>query len=299
LNRRALLSGGTAVIAAAPFSRNAKAQAGHNLAPRRGGELQFGLDGAAIVRFVLDPHDSSFAPHNRVFRSIYDSLVELRDDQSVGPWLARSFEVAPDGLSYTFVLRDDVVFHDGTRFDAAAVKANLDRIADRANALIAQPDIGPYAGAVVLAPHVVRIRLATPFAPLLRNLSKTTAGIISPTALDQYGETIGQNPVGTGPFRFAGLTQGVEIRVERFDAYNWAPPNAAHNGPALLDAIVFCNVPEKAVRVAALQSRQVHAADGIPPQNIVGFQRDGAFRLVQRELLNNNFTLYLNAAKAP
>ncbi len=285
----------------APFVLPARAQGPATAGtPRAGGELVFGLDGAAVASFILDPHDSGFAPHNRVFRSIYDSLVVLLPDQSVGPWLALSWEISPDRKSYTFRLRTDVTFHDGTRFDAAAVKANLDRIGDRAaRPLTALPDIGPYAGTEVLAPDTVRINLSEPFAPLLRNLSKTTLGIISPAALARHGAAIAQNPVGSGPFRFVSLVQGVEIKLERYPGYRWAPPGAAHQGPAHLERLTFKNVPEEATRVAAVQSRQVHAADGIPPQNVVSFKSNPAFRLLEKELLNNNYTLYLNHTKAP
>jgi peptide/nickel transport system substrate-binding protein len=75
-------------------------------APRSGGELQIALDGAAVVKFVLDPHDSGFAPHNRVFRPIFDSLVVLLPDQTVGPWLATSWDISPDRKIYTFRASD-------------------------------------------------------------------------------------------------------------------------------------------------------------------------------------------------
>jgi peptide/nickel transport system substrate-binding protein len=267
--------------------------------PKPGGELVFALDGAAVVTFLLDPHNSGFAPHNRVFRSIFDSLVVLRPDQSVGPWLAQSWQVAPDQKSYTFKLRGGVTFHDGTPFDAASVKANLDRISDPKNALVALPDIGPYAGADVLAPDTVRINLSEPFAPLLRNLSKTTLGIVSPAAVAKYGATFGQNPVGTGPFRFVSLIQGTEIRLARNEDYQWAPDGASHQGPAYLERLTFKNVPEEATRVAALQSRQVHAADTIPPQALAALRADPTFRVLDKELLNNNYALYPNIARAP
>jgi peptide/nickel transport system substrate-binding protein len=267
--------------------------------PRPGGELQFALDGAAVVQFVLDPHNSGFAPHNRVFRSIYDCLVVLLPDQTVGPWLARSWQISADQTVYTFTLRNDVTFHDGTRFDAAAVKTNLDRIANPNNALVALPDIGSYQRAEVLADDTVRITLSEPFTPLLRNLSKTTLGIVSPAALARNGDAIGSNPVGSGPFRFVSMVQGTEIRLARNPDYRWAPASATHGGPAYLDGLLFRNVPEEATRVASLQSRQVHAADGIPPQYIQALKSDPGLRLLQKELLNNNYTLYPNVARAP
>jgi peptide/nickel transport system substrate-binding protein len=291
-----LITGG-GLVAAGLSASDARGQPAP--APRPGGELQFALDGAAVVKFVLDPHNSGFAPHNRVFRSIFDSLVVLLPDQTVGPWLARSWSIGPDQKTYTFTLRTDVKFHDGTNFDATAVKANLDRIKDPKNALVAGPDIGPYAGAEVLAADTLRVTLTEPFAPLLRNLSKTTLGIISPAALTRYRETIGQNPVGTGPFRFVSLVQGTEIRLAKNPDYQWAPSTASHAGPAYLDGLMFKNVPEESTRVAALQSRQVHAADTIPPQDIVAFKADPGLRLLQKELLNLNYTLYPNVAKAP
>lgn len=295
LHRRQL-----ATLFAAPLLLPAGARAQATSTPKPGGELAFGLDGAAVSSFVLDPHDSGFAPHNRVFRSIYDSLVVLLPDQNVGPWLATAWEISPDRRSYTFTLRRGVTFHDGTPFNAAAVKANLDRVADaQSRPLTALPDIGPYAGSEVLAEDRVRIDLHRPFEPLLRNLSKTTLGIISPAALAKHGAAIAQNPVGTGPFRFVSLVQGVEIVLERNPDYRWAPPTAAHEGPAYLQRLVFRNVPEEATRVAALQSRQVHAADGIPPQNIAVLRSASGFRLVEKELLNLNYTLYLNLNKAP
>jgi len=266
---------------------------------QNGGELVVAFDGAAIVKFGLDPHNSLFAPHNRVFRSIYDNLVVLQPDQTVGPWLAKSWEISPDRKSYTFQLRTDVTFHDGTPFNAAAVKANFDRLRDPHNALYSATEIGPFASAEVLADDKVKITLTEPFAPLLRNLSSTKLSIVSPAAVAKHGDLFGQNPVGTGPFRFAGLTQGSEIRLERNPDYHWAPSGAEHDGPAYLDKLIFKNVPEQATRLAALQSGQVQAADLIPSQYIQVVKSDPNLHFLQKELLNTNYALFLNSAKAP
>lgn len=267
--------------------------------PRKGGDLVFVFDGGAQTRIGLDPHNSGFAPLNRVIRSIYDNLTVLNADGTVAPWLAESWEVSPDGKTYLFTLKQGVTFHDGTPFDAAAVKGNFDRLADPKSALYSRADIGAFAGSRVVDPHTIEISLKEPFAPLLRNLSMTKLSIVSPAAVAKYGDVYAQNPVGTGPFRFVGLVPGTEIRLERNPDYDWAPASAGRQGAAWLDKLTFRNVPEEATRVAVIQSGQAHGADLVPPQNIPKFKSDPDFHLLQKELLETNYSLALNVAKAP
>jgi peptide/nickel transport system substrate-binding protein len=270
--------------------------------PVAGGDLVFAFDGAAITQFALDPHKSLFAPHHRVIRSIFDSLVVALPGHRFGPWLARSWEVGADGKSYTFHLRDDVTFHDGTRFDAAAVKFNFDRIKDPANALLALSDIGPYESTVVVDDFTARVQFSQPFAPFLANLSKSSLGMVSPAAARaarQDGDQFPSHPVGTGPFRFKSLDPGTEIVLERNPDYHWAPEGAGHQGPAWLERITFKNVPEEATRVAVLESGQAGAVDLVPPQNLAALRSSDDFHVVTGELLNHNYSLYLNVLRDP
>jgi len=268
-------------------------------APKSGGELLVAFDGTASASFILDPHNCGFAPQARVVRSIFDNLVVLQEDQSLAPWLATSWEISRDRKQYTFNLRQDVLFHDGTTFDAAAVQANFDRIKNPANALSSLPQLGGYAGATVLAPYQVRIEFSEPFEPFLHNLSATGLAIVSPAATAKYGKLFGQNPVGSGPFKFVSLTPGTEIRLTKNADYQWAPQNAAHRGPAYVEQLIFQNVPEQLTRVAALQSGQVQVADLIPSQNIAGFKSDPDFVFLQKEMLDTNYALWPNIAKPP
>ncbi|MDB4974212.1 MAG: peptide transporter [Myxococcaceae bacterium] len=269
------------------------------LVPQVGGDLVFAFDGAAVSQFVLDPHKSAFAPHHRILRSLFDSLVVLLPEQQFGPWLARSWQVSSDGLRYTFVLREDVTFHDGTRFDAAAVKANLDRIADPANALLSAADLGPYAGADVLDAFTVVVRLKQPYAPLLAQLSKSTLGMQSPAALQKYGADVGQHPVGSGPFKLSSITHGTEVVLERNEHYRWPPAETKYRGAPRLARIAFKNVPEEATRMAVLLNGQAGAVDVVPPQNLLALRRSSEYRVLSAELLNANYSLYLNVARAP
>jgi peptide/nickel transport system substrate-binding protein len=267
--------------------------------PHVGGELVFGFDGASNTQFALDPHNSAFAPHARIIRSIFDSLVVLLPGHRFGPWLAKSWEISADGRSYTFHLRDDVKFHDGTRFDAAAVKYNLDRIKEPKNAFYGLSDIGSYESATVVDDFTVLVQFSRPYAAFLANLSKPSLGIVSPAAAEKLGEAFRLNPVGTGPFKFKSITPGTEIALERNSDYRWGPAGAAHTGPAWLERLTFKNVPEEATRVAVLENGQAGAVDLIPPQNLVQLRSSRKFHLVERELLNHNYSLYLNILRGP
>jgi peptide/nickel transport system substrate-binding protein len=289
----------TSLLASTAFLATAIGRA--KATPKPGGELSVAFDGTTGASFSLDPHGQygRFAPQARIMRSIYDSLVVLQPDQSVAPWLATSWQISPDRKQYTFQLRQGVVFHDGTKFDAAAVKANFDRIKSPANALLSLPQIGPYTGATVVSPYVVQVDFSEPFEPFLHNLSATGLAIVSPTAVATYGKALGQHPTGTGPFRFDSLTPGSEIRLLKNAGYQLAPANAAHSGPAYVDRLTFSNVPEQLTRVAALQSGQVQVADLIPSQNIAEFKADPDFVFLEKEMLDTNYALQLNGSKAP
>lgn len=267
--------------------------------PHSGGELVFGFDGTATTQFAFDPHKCAFAPHARIIRSLFDSLVVLLPEHRFGAWLAKSWDISADGLDYTFHLRNDVKFHDGTRFDAAAVKFNLDRIKDPKGAYYALTDIGPYDSSKVIDDFTVQVHLSQPYAAFLANLSKPTLGMVSPTAAQKQGDAFALNPVGTGPFKFKSLTPGTELALERNPDYRWEPAEAAHAGPAWLERLTFKNVPEEGTRVAVLENGQAGAVDLIPPQNIVQFQKSDRFHLIQRELLNHNYALYLNTEHEP
>jgi peptide/nickel transport system substrate-binding protein len=267
--------------------------------PASGGSLVYAFDGAAITQFNLDPHKSAFAPHHRIIRSIFDSLIVALPEHRFGPWLARSWDVSADGMTYTFHLRNDVKFHDATRFDAQAVKFNLDRIKNPKNGLLAVSDLGPYDSTLVVDDFTAQVKLSQPYAAFLANLSKSSLGMVSPLAVSKYGDDFPNHPVGTGPFAFESMQAGTEVVVARNAAYRWPPSGAAHTEAPWLDRIVFKNVPEEATRVAVLENGQADASDLIPPQNVLSLRSSPRFHLISAELLNQNYSLYLNLGREP
>ncbi len=145
--------------------------------------------------------------HDRRHQVVLRGPLRLRQGLKVRNVLAESYETSPDGLVYTFKLREGVKFHDGTTFDAAAVKANLDRVLDPENHLARYNQFNRIKTIEVLSPTSLRITLKEPFGPFINSLAHASAAIISPTALKKYGKDIAFHPVGTGPFTFVDWKQ--------------------------------------------------------------------------------------------
>ncbi len=172
----------------------------------------------------IDPHimndDKAVIP----IRQIYDTLL-YRDPQTKDfvPGLATSWIVSEDSLSYTFKLREDVRFHDGTIFNAQAVASNLDRIIS-ANVGRASKLLGPYSQYRIINDYTIQLVLREPYAPLLDALSQVYLGIASPAAFGQYSPNRYQfHQVGTGPFALEDYVPGERITLKRNPLYTWGP----------------------------------------------------------------------------
>ncbi|SEL71136.1 ABC transporter substrate-binding protein [Paenibacillus sp. OK003] len=262
-----------------------------------GGNLTYAL---ATSPDTLDPHRSGLAVTVRAIRTIYDNLVVQLPDGSIKPWLAKEWSVSEDGKSYTFKLREDVKFHDGTPFNAEAVKFNLDRVIDpttkAANSLAL---IRPYSSSEVIDEYTIKVNLEQPSQAFLGNLSQALLGIVSPTAAKKYGDQLGKNPVGTGPYTFVKWDENADIVVAKNKDYNWAPATVENEGAPHIDTITFKIVPEEATRIGSVQSKQVLAAETVPPQNIAALKNDPNQQLLQANTVGLPYTLFFNLRKAP
>ncbi|MEI2283697.1 ABC transporter substrate-binding protein [Paenibacillus polysaccharolyticus] len=276
----------------------AQASAGGGQAGKaEGGNLTFAL---ATSPDTLDPHRSGLAVAVRAIRTIYDNLVVQLPDGSIKPWLAKEWSVSKDGKSYTFKLREDVKFHDGTPFNAEAVKYNLDRVIDPATkAANSLALIRPYSSSEVIDEYTIKVNLNAPSQAFLGNLSQALLGIVSPTAAKKYGDKLGKNPVGTGPYTFVKWDENADIVVAKNKDYNWGPETVENKGVPHIDTITFKIVPEEATRIGSVQSKQVLAAETVPPQNIAALKSDPNQQLLQANTVGLPYTLFFNLRKAP
>ena len=151
---------------------------------------------------TYDPRVTQTRHEEQVIVQVFDQLVAADENGKLFPGLATSWTVAPDNKSVTLKLREDVKFHDGTPFNAEAVKFTFDTIVDPKTGSQGAVDmLGPYEGSDVLGPFEIRVRYKRPFADAVSSFAENELSPVSPTAVQKLGNTgFAQAPVGTGPF---------------------------------------------------------------------------------------------------
>jgi peptide/nickel transport system substrate-binding protein len=283
--------------AAGPAPASEPSAAEGDTTPRSGGVLNYALVDEPTL---LDPNLSSLRSDQIVFFSIYDCLVALDPEtQEFVPWLATSWERSDDGLTYTFTLREDVTFHDGTPFNAEAVKFNFDRVHNPDLVSRATAPFGSYGSAEVVDEYTVRINLVEPIAAFLDYVSFSYR-MISPAAVQQYGDAdFGRNPVGTGPFKFVEWVAADHILLEKNPDYNWGPATALHQGPAYLDQINFRMIPESGTRMGMLENGDIQVAVNVPSIEAERLKEDSEFQLIVGYVPGLPFHFALNSTKPP
>jgi peptide/nickel transport system substrate-binding protein len=184
--------------------------------------------------------------------TVFDTLVTVRDDGRILPRLALSLTPSDDLTEWRAMLRDDVVFHDGSPFDAAAVAGHFNRLLDPENRCSCRAFLGPMQRVSAVSAHEVVFELSAPWAALPAVLGEPSlvSLIGSPTARTD-ADTFNRLPIGTGPYRFVEWRPGESIAVARFDQY-W--DSAA---PASFDAVTFRVLPDQQARFAALRAGDV------------------------------------------
>lgn len=223
----------------------------------------------------LDPHAVSATYMQWFGRFVFDNLVYLDAAGKATPWLAKSWEISPDGLSYTFHLRDDVTFSDGAKFNADAVLANLEHMRDpETRSPLAGRYIAPYDRGEVIDEFTFRAHLREPYAPFLDVLAQSWLAIVSPKAIRENPRGLAFAPVGSGPFILESYTRQQSLKLVRRTDYHWAPDYLRHHGPAYLDCIEVDIIPEAMVRSSALSSGQHELTLDLPPQSAGSLRND-------------------------
>jgi len=267
--------------------------------------LGFDLDG------TLDPQVTNYDSTIRVTLNICEPLVWMPTATEFIPGLADSWDISEDGTEYTFHLKQGVTFHDGTPFNADAVKFTFDRVvsADQ-QAAGATPTVspvitpgqghdqlGPYDHSEVIDDQTIKVVLKTPFAPFLSGLNGYL-GIVSPTAVNTMGlEAFARAPVGTGPYKFKEWVEADHVTLEKNPDYNWGSSGFANAGAPYFDDLQLQIIDDAAVRTGTVTSGETQYIDTIDPLQYEDLSSNSDVVVIKQGQPGSGYTLLLNLSR--
>ncbi|WP_163541057.1 TIGR04028 family ABC transporter substrate-binding protein [Occultella kanbiaonis] len=227
------------------------------------------VTGGTLVYLEHQPHNTlyppaaGFYPNGGLVNNITDRLV-YQDPQTLEfePWIATDWEVNADATQYTFNLRGDVTFSDGSPLDATVVAANFDLygLGDPDRALTVSEAVNNYASSEVVDADTVIFNFSAPAPGFLQAASTINSGLVSAGTLEgafeDYGPGNGENVIGSGPFVITAEEIGTSVTLTAREDYAWAPESLQNQGRPYVDEVQVTVTPEDSVRVGALTSGQ-------------------------------------------
>ncbi|RJG40455.1 ABC transporter substrate-binding protein [Mesorhizobium sp. DCY119] len=242
--------------------------------PKAGGTLNVALQRQADC---IDPQQSNYGYGSVDGRQLVDSLTDqsYAEPTKIVPWLAKSWEISDDAKTFTFHLRDDVTFSDGSPLDSAVVKRNFEVLTTFPGAAG-----GAYLKGItsIKTPdaHTVRIAFNAPNVPFLQATSTAELGIVSQSTLDKTADRrCAEGVVGAGPFVIEKVIFNEQATFAKRVGYNWASELRGHQGEAYLDKVVYRIVSEGTARSGALQAGQVDVIQNVTFDDVPVLEQAG------------------------
>lgn len=258
--------------------------------------LVFGRGGDSVS---LDPAIVTDGESFKVTQNLFETLLNFGEqDTTIQPGLAKDWSISEDGLTYTFQLQEGIKFHDGTDFNAEAVVKNVNRWKGGTeddfyyfNSMFKAEGKDIIADVKAEGDYTVVFTLSRQQAPFLKNLAMSPFGIASPTAFEAAGDKFGDEPVGTGPFKFVDWKRNDSITIEKFADY-W------QEGLPKLDKVIFRSIPDNSARLNDLVAGNIDLADGINPSDGATIESNAALQLIERPSMNIGY-LGLTSTRKP
>src|ERR1041385_3369081 len=222
---------------------------------------------------ILDPTLARTFVGRIVFAGLCDKLFDLDERLNVVPMLATSYSWSADHRALTLKLRHGVTFHDGEKFDAAAVKYNIQRHKTMPGSN-RRGEVAPVESVDVVDPLTARLTLSAPFAPLLAQLTDRAGMMVSPKAAKAAGEKFGAQPVCSGPFRFVERIAQDRIVLERYPGY-W------NKAEVHFDRIVYLPIVDATVRLANLRAGQLDFIERMAASDVPSMKGDARFKIAK------------------
>lgn len=269
-----------------------------------GGEESDGPDGESDVLVEgldsdpdnLDIHELTRVPEVMVAASLHDSLFVYDFDLELQPHLATEYEVNDDATEFTFTLRDDVTFHDGTEFDAEIAVWNMERHLDLSPVAW---ELGPVDTVQETGESEMTFFMEDSHPFLINYLPGPQKGFTTPNAIDEYGEQYGaEGVVGTGPLQLDEWRRDDEIRLSRFDEYDWAPDYLDHEGSANFEEYRVRIIPEETTLLNEVTVGDVDGTPFIAPDDVSDVEEHENTQIERVEDAHPHF-LHMNIEREP
>ncbi len=237
---------------------------------------------------TLDPINTDIGEAVNVIVNIYDTLVTYDDRTAeLVPGLAESWEHSEDGLTWTFQIRDNVKFHDGTSLTADVVKTSFDRLLQADHPLV-YDKARPYQASYNMIKEVrsdgersVIFILDRPSAIFLKNLTMFPASIVSPTAVQERGEKFAERPCGTGPFQMVAWDRDQKLVLGAFQDHWRGPPGVDH--------LIFVPVQENQTRIEQLKRGEIQIADNLSGFDVESLASRADITVQSQDVLNTAY----------
>jgi peptide/nickel transport system substrate-binding protein len=250
---------------------------------------------------TLDPQTTNAAVSRMILRYAADTLVSMDPAGSgkISDGLAKSWQVSPNGLQWTFDLKPGVKFQNNDVVDAPAVVASFKRAMNPATKVgTAATVIKPIKQVHAEGTSKVVFNLNYPYSLFLQNLADPAASIVDAKAATSAGKGFDRAPVLSGPWQVTDWTSGDHITLTRNPGYAWGPAYAG-TGPAKFGKLNFRIIPDAATQVAALQSGEIQELTAVPTANMKTFDGNSSFTSYKYLRPGVGLFLEFNVTKAP
>ena len=222
---------------------------------------------------VLDPTLARTFVGRIVFAALCDKLLDVDEKLNIVPQLAQSWDWSADSKALTMKLRAGVTFHDGEKFDAAAVKFNLERHKTMPGSN-RRGELASLASVDVVDAMTVRLNLSAPFSPLLATLADRAGMMVSPKAAQAAGDKFGTKPVCSGPFKFVERVAQDRMVFERYEGY-WNKANIHFS------KVTYTPIVDATVRLANLKSGQLDFIERVASSDIEKLAADKKLKVAR------------------